>query len=147
MPASICRLYYFFFTFSTSQKPLVDFDETCQDARAPCTLPSLCFSGRSKNQDSNRLWSADKFSTFSLWNCWTKLDATCQEARNQLKVLYNVCGFFAPICKLRWPPLPLIDWNILTSSLKPLNGIKQNLIRSEIAIFFTKFVFSGRSEN
>ena len=44
-----------------------EFNETWQEARYQCLLPSLCFSGRSKNQDGHcNLWLAETFSTSSL---------------------------------------------------------------------------------
>ena len=46
-----------------------------------------------------------------LWNCWTKFDETWQEARSQLS-LPIISFFLAPIGKTRWPPWPLIDWDI-----------------------------------
>ena len=44
-----------------------EFNETWQEARSQCPLPSLCFSGRSKKQDGHPgLWLAETFSTFPL---------------------------------------------------------------------------------
>ena len=43
---------------------------------------------------------------------------------------------------------PSLTFTFLTSSLKPLNGIQQNLTRSKISPSSTEFVFfSGRSKN
>ena len=49
-----------------------------------------------------------------LWNCWTEFNETWQEARSQ-RPLPNLC-FFGPIGKTRWPPWPLIGWDILDFS-------------------------------
>ena len=57
-------------------------------------------------------------------------------------VLYQVC-VFRPIGKTRWPPWPLIGWDISTSPLKPLKGIQRNLTGSKISTSYTKFVFFG----
>ena len=68
-------------------------NETWQEARSQCPLPSLCFSGRLEKQDGRPgLWLAETFST---------------------------------------------------SPLKPLNGIKGNLTGSKISTSSTKFVFFG----
>ena len=45
-----------------------------------------------------------------LWNRWTELKDTWQEARSQ-RPLPILC-FFGPIGKTRWPPWPLIGWDI-----------------------------------
>ena len=43
------------------------FNETWQEARSQCPLPSLCFSGRSEKQDGRPgLWLAETFSTSPL---------------------------------------------------------------------------------
>ena len=44
-----------------------EFNETLQEARSQCPLPSLCFSGRSEKQDGRPgLWLAETFLTFPL---------------------------------------------------------------------------------
>ena len=44
-----------------------EFNETWQEARSQCPLPSLCFSGRSEKQDGHPgLWLAETFLTSSL---------------------------------------------------------------------------------
>ena len=45
--------------------------------------------------------------------------------------------FFRPIGQTRWPPCPLIGWDIS----KPLNRIQRNLTASKISTSSTKFVF------
>ena len=57
--------------------------------------------------------------------------------------------FFGPIGKTRWPPWPLIGWDIFDFSSEtavPLNRIQWNLTGSKISMSSTKFVFLGRSE-
>ena len=51
--------------------------------------------------------------------------------------------FFGLIGKTRWPPLPLIGWDIFDFSSKTAEGIQRNLIGSKISTFSTKFVFFG----
>ena len=45
-----------------------------------------------------------------LWNCRTEFNETWQEARSQ-RPLPSLC-FFGPMGKTRWPPWPLIGWDI-----------------------------------
>ena len=55
------------------------------------------------------------------------------------KISKSSTKFFGPIGKTRWPPWPLIGWEIL----KLLNGIQRNLTGSKISMSSTKFVFFG----
>ena len=87
-----------------------EFNETWQEGRSQRPLPSLCFSGRPEKQDGRHgLWLAETFSTSSL------------EPLNQIQ--RNLTGskistsstkfvFLGPIGKTRWPPWPLIGWDI-----------------------------------
>ena len=45
-----------------------------------------------------------------LWNCWTEFKEIWQEARSQCP-LPSLC-FIEPIGNPRWPPWPLISWDI-----------------------------------
>ena len=63
-----------------------------------------------------------------------------QKARSQ-RPLPSLC--FSGRSEKRWPPWPLIDWDISTSPLKSLNGIQPNLTGSKISMSSTKFVFFG----
>ena len=166
-----------------------EFNETWQEARSQRPLPSLCFLGRSEKQDCRPgLWLAETFSTSSL----KPLNGIKQNLTgSKISTPSTKFVFFGPIRKTRWPPWPLIGWDILdfssetaepnskkrqearsqrplpslcflgrsekqagrpglwlaetfsTSSLKPLNGIKQNLTGSKISTPSTKFVFFG----
>ena len=49
-----------------------------------------------------------------LWNCWTEFDETWQEARSQ-HPLSSLC-FSGRSVKKRWPPWPLIGWDIFDFS-------------------------------
>ena len=49
-----------------------------------------------------------------LWNRWMKFNETWQEARSQ-RPLPSLC-FFGWIRKTRWPPWPLISWDIFDFS-------------------------------
>ena len=86
-----------------------EFNETWQEARSQCPLPSLCFSGRSKKQDGRPgLWLAETFLT-SL-----KPLKGIQRFLTGSKILTSSSKFvfFRSIRKKRRPPLPLIGWDI-----------------------------------
>ena len=87
-----------------------EFNETWQEVRSQRPLPSLCFSGRSEKQDGRPgLWLAETFSTFSL-----KLLNGIQGnlTRSKISTSSTKFVFFGPMGKTRWPPWPLIGWDI-----------------------------------
>ena len=83
------------------------------------------------------------FHIFNFFSKSAERNSTKLDRKQDLNVLYQVCVFFAPIGKTRWPPWPLIGWDISTTSLKPLNGIQRNFTGSKISTSSTKFVFLG----
>ena len=87
-----------------------EFDETLQEGRSQRPLPSLCFSGRSEKQDGRPgLWLAEKFSTSSL----KPLNGIQQNLTgSKISTSSTKFVFFGPIGKTRWPPWPLIGWDI-----------------------------------
>ena len=120
---------------------LTKFNETWQEARSQCPLPSWCFSGRSEKQDGRLgLWLAETFSTSPL-----KLQNRIQRNLTGSKISTSSTKFvfFGPIGKTRWPPWPLIGWDIFDFSAKLLNGIQRNLTGRKISTSSTKFVFFG----
>ena len=91
-----------------------EFNETWQEARSQRHLPSLCFSGRSENQEGRHgLWLADTFSTFPL-----KLLNEIQQNLTESKISISSIKFlfFGPIGKRRLLPRPLICSCILDFS-------------------------------
>ena len=106
-----------------------EFNETWQEARSQCPLPSLCFSGRSEKQDGRRgLWLAETFSTSPLIP--------------QNRIQRNLTGskiskssttflFFGPIGKTRWPPWPLIGWDIFDFSSETFERNSTKLDRKQ----------------
>ena len=87
-----------------------EFNETWQKARSQRPLLSLCFSGWSEKQDGRPgLWLAETFSTSSL-------KPLSRIRRNltgsKISTLSTKFVFFGPIGKTRWPPWPLIGWDI-----------------------------------
>ena len=92
----------------------MEFNETWQEARSQSPLPSLCFSGRSEKQDCRPgLWLAETFSTSPL-----KLLNGIQRNLTASKISKPSTKFvfFGPIGKTRWPPWPLIGWDIFDFS-------------------------------
>ena len=87
-----------------------EFNETWQEARSQSPLPSLCFSGRSEKQNGRPgLWLADTFSTSSL----KSLNRIQQNLTgSKISTPSTKFVFFGPIGKTRWPPWPLIGWDI-----------------------------------
>ena len=91
-----------------------EFNEIWQEARSQRPLPSLCFSGRSEKQDGRPgLWLAETFSTSPL-----KLLNGIQRNLTGSKISTSSIKFvfFGPIGKTRWPPWPLIGWDIFDFS-------------------------------
>ena len=91
-----------------------EFNETWQEARSQRPLPSLCFSGRSEKQDGcPGLWLAETFSTSPLKplkGIQRKLIGS-KISKSSTKFV-----FFGPIRQTRWPPWPLIGWDIFDFS-------------------------------
>ena len=84
-------------------------NETWQEARSQRPLPRV-FSGRLEKQDGcPSPWLAERFST-------SPLRPLNRIQRNFIgsKILTSSTKFvfFGPIGKTRWPPWPLIDWDI-----------------------------------
>ena len=91
-----------------------ELNKTWQEARSQRPLPSLCFSGRSEKQDGRPgLWLAEIFSTSPLkpLNGIKKNLTGSKISTSSTKLV-----FFGPIGKTRWPPWPLIGWDIFDFS-------------------------------
>ena len=89
----------------------MEFNETWQEARSQCPLPSLCFSGWSEKQDGRPgLWLAETFSTSPLKPLNGNLTGS------KISTSSTKFVFFGPIGKTRWPPWPLIGWDIFNFS-------------------------------
>ena len=101
-----------------------EFDETGQEARFQCPLPSLCISGRSEKQDGGPgLWLAETFSTSPLKH----LNGLQRNlTRRKISTSSTKFVFFRLIGKTRCPPLPLIGWDIFnfSSETAELNSTK-----------------------
>ena len=87
-----------------------EFNKTWQEARSQCPLPSLCFSGWSEKQDGRPgLWLAEAFST-SLLKRLNRIQRNL--IGSKISTSSTKFVFFRSIGKTRWPPWPLIGWDI-----------------------------------
>ena len=105
-----------------------EFNETWQEARSQSPLPNLCFSGRSEKQDgSPGLWLAETFST--------SLKPLNRIQRNligsKISKLSTKFLFFGPIRKTKWPPRPLIGWDIFDFSVETAKQNSTKLDREQ----------------
>ena len=89
-----------------------EFNKTWQEARSQHPLPSLCFSGQSEKQDGRPgLW-LEKFSTsLKLLNGIQRNLTGSKISMSSIKFV-----FFGLVGKRRWPPWPLIGWDIFDLS-------------------------------
>ena len=123
-----------------------EFNETWQKARSQRPLPSLCFSGRSEKQDGRPgLWLAETFST-------SPLKALNGIQRNltgsKISTSSTKFVFFRPIGKTRWPPWPLIGWDISASSSETAERNSMKLDRKQdLNVFYQVCVFRADGKN
>ena len=122
-----------------------EFNESWQGARSQHPLPSLCFSGRSEKRDDRPgLWLADTFSTSSLkplneiqWNL----------TGSKIFTSFTKFVFFGPIGKTRWPPWPLIGWDIFRLLLwNRWMEFNESWQEARYQCLLPSLCFSGRSE-
>ena len=109
------------------------FKDTWQEARTQCRLPSVCFSGWSEKQDGRPgLWLAETFSTSPL-----KLLNGIQQ---------NLSG--NKIGKTRWPPWPLIGWDIFDFSSETAERNSKKLDRKQdLNVFYQVCAFRANWKN
>ena len=164
-----------------------EFKESWQKARSQCSLPSLCFSGRSEKQDGRPgLWLSETFSTSppqslkgiqgnltesKISTSSTKFlflgQSEKQDGRPCLwlaetfftspqKLLNRIQGnftgskistsstkfvFFGSIGKTRWPPWPLIGWNIFDFSETAEKNSRKLDRKQDLNVFFQVCLF------
>ena len=123
-----------------------EFNETWQEARSQCLLPSLCFSGRSEKQDGRPgLWLIETFSTSPLkplnriqWNL----------TGSKISMSSTKFVFFGPIGKTRWPPQPLIVWDIFYFSSETAEGNSTKHDRKQdLSVLFHVCAFRADRKN
>ena len=123
-----------------------EFNETWQEARSQRPLPSLCFSGRSEKQDGRPgLWLAETFSTSPL-----KLLNGIQRnlTGSKISTPSTKFVFFGPIGKTRWPPWPLIGWDIsdFSSETTERNSLKLDR-KQDLNVLYQVCVFRADRKN
>ena len=92
--------------------------------------------------------SVVNFSHFRLllWNRWTEFNQTLQEARSQ-PPLPSLC-FSGPIGKTRWPPWPLIGWDIFDFSSETAERNSTKLDRmQDLNVLYKVCVFRADRKN
>ena len=125
---------------------ITEFNETWQGARSQRPLPSLCFSGRSEKQDGRPgLWLAETFSTSPL-----KPLKGIQRNLTGSKISTSSTKFvfFRPIGKIRWPPWPLIGWDIFDFSSETAEQNSTKLDRKQdLNVLYQVCVFRADRKN
>ena len=122
-----------------------EFNETCQEARTQHPLPSLCFLGRSEKQDGPPgLWLVETFSTsLKPLNGIQRNLRESKISRSSTKFV-----FFWPIGKTRWPPWPLIGWDIFDFSSETAKRNSTKLDRKlDLNVLYKVCVFWADRKN
>ena len=122
------------------------FNETWQEARSQRPLPSLCFSGWSEKQDGRPgLWLAETFSISLL----KRLNGIKRNLTgNKISMSSTKFVFFGPIGKTRWPPWPLIGWDILDFSSETAEQNSTKLDRKQdLNVLYLVCVFRADQKN
>ena len=124
----------------------MEFDETLQEGRSQCPLPSLCFSGRWEKQDGRPgLWLAETFSTSPR----KPLNGIQQNLTgSKIPTSSTKFVFFGPIGKTRWPPWPLIGWDILDFSSETAERNSTKLDRKQdLNVLYQVCIFRADRKN
>ena len=123
-----------------------EFKETWQEARSQSPLPSLCFSGRSEKQNGRpSLWLAETFLTSPL-KPMNRIQRNLTGSKISTPSTKFV--FFGPIGKTRWPPWPLIGWDICDFSSETAERNSTKLDRKQILnVLYQVCVFRADRKN
>ena len=123
----------------------MEFDETWQEARSQRPLPSLCFSGRSEKR----------------WPYWPMIGwiFSSSSLKPLNRIQRNLTGskistsstkfvFLGPIGKTRWPPGPLIGWDIFDFFSETVERNSTKLDRKQdINVLYKVYVFRADRKN
>ena len=123
-----------------------EFNETCQEARSQRPLPSLCFLDRSEKQDGRPgFWLAGTFSTSPL----KPLNGIQGNlSGSKISTSSTKFVFFGPIGKTRWPPWPLIGWDIFNFSPETADWNSTKLVRKQdLNVLYQVCVFRADRKN
>ena len=123
-----------------------EFNETWQEARSQRPLPSLCFSGRLEKQDGRPgLWLAETFSTSPL-KPLNGIQGNLTGSKISTSSTKYV--FFGPIGKTRWPPWPLIGWDMFDFSSETAERNSTKLDRKQdLNVLYQVCVFRADWKN
>ena len=123
-----------------------EFNEIWQEARSQRPLQSLCFSGWSEKQDGRPgLWLAEIFSTSPL----KPLNGIQRNLiGSKISTSSTKFVFFGPIGKTRWPPWPLIGWDIsdFSSETAEQNSTKFDR-KQDLNVLYQVCVFRADRKN
>ena len=131
--------FHIFDFFSETAK--TEFNKTWQEARSQRPPQSLCFSDRSEIQDGRPgLWLAETFSTSPL----KPLNGIQRNLTgSKISMSSTKFVFFGPIGKTRWPPWPLIGWDIFDFSSETAKRNSTKLDRKQDQCLLPSLCFSG----
>ena len=123
-----------------------EFNETWQEGRSQRLLPSLCFSGRVEKQVGRPgLWLAETFST-SPQKPLNRIQRNLTGSKISMSSSKFV--FFGMFGKTRWPPWPLIGWDIFNFSSETAEGNSTKLDRKQdLNVLYQVCVFRDDRKN
>ena len=123
-----------------------EFNQTWQEARTRHPLPSLCISGRSEKQDGRPgLWLPETFSTSPL-KPLSEIQRKLTGKKISMPSTKSV--FFGQIGKTRWPPWPLIGWDIFDFSSETTQRNSTKLDRKkDLNVLYQVCVFRTDRKN
>ena len=122
-----------------------EFNETWQEARSQRPLPSLCFSGRWKQNGRPNLWLAETFSTSPL----KPLNGIQRNLTgSKISTSFTKFVFFGPIGKTKWPSWHLIGWDIFDFSSETAERNSTKLDRKQdLNVLYQVCVFRADRKN
>ena len=122
-----------------------EFNESWQEARSQRPLPNLWFSGRSKKKMAALASDWLRHFRLLLWNRW-RIQRNLTGSKISMSSTKFV--FFGPIGKTRWPPWPLIGWDILDFSDETAERNSTKLDRKqELSVFYQVCVIGADRKN